>query len=276
MQRKLWYLVIVAAVLLSVAPVGADRDFQVFPGVGAEAGTMITRLPYTIKHPGFYYIARNLSYFTLGTTSGITVASDDVTIDLMGFRLIGPGNNQGYAINLVDGDFNGHSNVEVRNGTLKGWSEGLHTSNNCGNNRAINLRTEDCIVAGISLDGYGNGNLIKGCTAVGSSWEIVGTGIAIIGGLATGNTVNNCTRGIVGSGTISSNFVSNSSAVGIECLGASSIIGNTVVATTGTPIGIDISTSKPVLVTQNTVSGPGTHFVSGIGTVNVPNTNAGF
>ena len=285
MPRKLWYLTIAVAVLLSAAPIWADKGFNGFPGVGAGVGaaegTVITRLPYTINNPGFYYLTRNLTYSPgFGTTSGIAVLSDDVTIDLMGFSLIGPGNNQGHAISLYDAaSSNGHSNVEIRNGTLRNWNEGISTADNCSNNRAINVRTENCILSGINLQGSGSGNLIQGCTAVGSTYQDVGTGITIIGGLATGNTVINCTKGIVGYGTISNNFVSNCSKVGIDCFGGGggSIIGNTVVATAGTPIGIDISfNNNPVLVTQNAVSGTGTHFVAGSGTVNVANTNAGF
>jgi hypothetical protein len=273
MQKKLWYLAMVAAVLLSAAPVSADGEFYVIAGGGAAVGTKISNLPYTINNPGFYYLTGNLSYS--GTSNGITVASDDVTIDLMGFSLIGPGGNNGCGINLFDGT-NSHNNVEVRNGTLRGWSSGVSTGNNCFNNRAINLRAENCILAGISLEGAGDANLIKGCTAVGSTWETVGTGIALIGGVVTGNTVTNCTRGIVGSGTINNNFVSKCSLVGIRCIAASSIIGNTVVAIAGTPTGIEITTSSPVMVTQNTASGPGLHFSPGAGTINVANTNAGF
>ena len=77
--------------------------------------------------------------------------------------------------------------------------------------------------------------------------------------MATSNAVTNSDLGIVGYGTISYNSVSNCGVYGISCDDASSIIGNTVVATTvnpSGPTGIQVTTDKPVLVTQNTVSVP--------------------
>jgi len=59
MQKKLWYLAMVAAVLLSAAPVSADGEFYVIAGGGAAVGTKISNLPYTINNPGFYYLTGN-------------------------------------------------------------------------------------------------------------------------------------------------------------------------------------------------------------------------
>jgi hypothetical protein len=263
MKRKLWLFALVAAVLLSAAPVLADGDFYVV-AVGGGVGTKITSLPKNIDTPGFYYLTSNLSYS--GTSDGITIGSDDVTIDLMGFRLIGPGSSSSsHGIKI-----NGHKNVEVRNGSLNGWFAGL-TDFTGLRNRALNLRVENC-GWGIDFEGLGGGGyLIKGCSV-----EVIHTGIRIYGGVATGNVVINCDHGIDGLGTISGNSASNCPAYGILCNGGS-LIGNTVVNPTGgAAIGIQIATPDPVLVTQNTVSGPGTHFatIGGSATVNV--NNAGF
>jgi len=282
MKRKLWLLALVAVVLLSAAPVLADGDFYVV-AVGGGVGTKITSLPCTINNPGFYYLTGNLSYS--GSDIGITVSSDQVTIDLMGFCLNGPGiNSDTTAINIP-----GFKNVEVRNGSLNGWGLGLGDYSESCCNRAFNLRAKNCDVA---IDFLGSkGSLVKGCSADGGHTGIrIGRGVATgnavtncssngIGGsgVFSGNTVNNCKMGIGASGTISGNSVTNCSTWGIYCDGASSIVGNTVVnPTSGTPTGINIGTTDPVLVTQNTVGGPGTHFTPGGGTITVTNTNAGF
>jgi parallel beta-helix repeat protein len=267
-----WSLtVLLAAVLLfSAAPVLA-QDFYVIAGGGPPVGTKITTLPYEIKNPGFYYLTGNLSYS--GAGNGITVASDDVTLDLMGFRVEGPGDNgNNYGIYLYDGT-NGHKNVEIRNGTISGWCFGLFDKGVGLRNRALNLRVENCL-KGIDFEASYSGSLIKGCTV-----ESANTGILIKGGVATINAVTNCCYGIDGYGTISNNSVSNCDVCGIYCDDASSIIGNTVIATTvnpSGPTGIQIVTNNPVLVTQNTVSVPSgcTPFSGGSGTINV--NNAGF
>ena len=50
---------------------------------------------------------------------GITINADNVTLDLMGFSLVGPGGT-----GLYDGiHMNGRTNVEVRNGTVRNFPQ---------------------------------------------------------------------------------------------------------------------------------------------------------
>jgi hypothetical protein len=262
MKRIMWLVaVMVAAVLLGGGAAWADGDFYVIAGGGSPVGTKITSLPIQIMNPGFYFLTGNLTYS--GASSGIVVFSDDVTIDLMGFCLSGPGSST-----LANGiSILGHKNVEVRNGSLNGWSSCLWAQSGSSRNRAVNLRVENC-TNGIALTG--SGNLVKGCSADAGS-----TGIGAAG-VATGNTVTNCHWGISGSGTIGGNWVTNCSSDGIYCTGASSVIGNTVVTTGSGQNGITIATADPCLVTQNTAGPLGTPFTAGSHTVNIAGTNAGF
>jgi hypothetical protein len=112
MRRKLWLLALVGVVLLSAAPVLADDGFYVIAG-GGKAGTQINSVPYTINSPGLYCLSGNLSYIST-TGNAITVNANDVTIDLMGFSLTGPGKGSGinYGIRINSGC----TNVEIRNG----------------------------------------------------------------------------------------------------------------------------------------------------------------
>jgi len=285
MKRVLWLLAGLGVVLLSAAPVLADDGFYVIAG-RVTVGTRITSLPCTITSPGYYYLTGNLSY---AGGNAITVNNDNVTIDLMGFSLIGPSTGS----LLYSGIYmNGRNNVEVRNGTVIGWHLGVSEYSNGGSHhRMIGVRANGNTY-GIYLNG--TDHLIKGCTAsqgtFGSgSGLVIGTGtiggctamnftkvdiysgfgIFVGGGTASGNVVANCTgtsaSGIyaTGSATISHNQVSNCT-TGINGAGGGSIIGNVVRSATGqTGIVPSTNINTPNVLDQNNVSDAGTHYGPG-------------
>jgi parallel beta-helix repeat protein len=84
-----------------------------------EPRTPISSLPYTITSPGAYYLTTNLT--GVSGTSGITIAANDVTLDLNGFSLVSvPGANDAI---FVSGN---RTNICIGNGTIRGWSlEGI-------------------------------------------------------------------------------------------------------------------------------------------------------
>jgi putative cofactor-binding repeat protein len=255
MHKKLWLVVLVGALLWSAAPAMADGDIYVIAGGGA-AGTRIASLPCTISNPGFYYVASNL---TCASGHGITVSANDVTIDLMGFRLSGNATSSGITFPNLDPK----NNLEIRNGTLTGWYNGIFADggNNC---RFINLRVESNNNCGVVLSGYGH--LIKGCTISDNNYNY---GIYLAGsGTISNNIVITNSYGIyVNADTglryalISGNLVSNAF-THIYLSGPGSIIGNTIV-TQASQTGIDLSAATPsnplaILVDQNTAGGAGT------------------
>jgi hypothetical protein len=266
MQRKLWVLALVGAILLSATPVLADGDFYVV-AAGGGVGTKISSLPYEIKTPGFYYVTGNLT----GTYSwdGISVKADNVTIDLMGFTLTGNADVSGSGIKV-----DSRNNVEIRNGTLKGWQNGgIYDSAGGGANyRILNLRT---IGSAILVGGSGGNHQVKGCTISNNSWY----GVAMSSGTITGNVISNIlSEGSAGimitNGTVSNNVVKNC-LLGIENYGGN-IVGNTVYCNSG-QTGIFVQgndANSPVLLDRNSAIGAGTHF-AGTGIV-VKGTNAGF
>lgn len=79
--------------------------------------TPIGSLPYTINVSGSYYFTDTL----VGTadTDGITIAADDVVIDLMGFPLQGGGGSSGSGITASGA----YTNVHIYNGAITGWAE---------------------------------------------------------------------------------------------------------------------------------------------------------
>ena len=124
-------LALVAMVLATVWSVGAASADDFYVIVGGGVGTKITRLPCIISNPGFYYLTGNLSYSDTGG-AGIAVGSNDVVIDLMGFRLKGPGPGS-YGDSSPVGIYSGHyNNVEVRNGTISGWRTCFKNNGNSG------------------------------------------------------------------------------------------------------------------------------------------------
>ncbi len=214
----------------------------------ASCGTVITVA-------GAYSLTMDIDASAGGTC--IDVQADDVTIDLMGFSINGPGTFTAgsYGIRL-----NGHSNVEIRNGTIRGigYRAIYETSPTGHHDRIINMRVLGSGQYGIFLNG--NGHLIKGCTIDGSGTL---NGIIIYGdnGSVTGCTVtNNGGTGIeVGNGfRVTGNVSSGNSGVGIYTGLEASVVGNTVKDSQG---GAGISVGDKTLVDGNTVTG---NFFNGI------------
>ena len=138
----------------------------------------ISSVPYTISTSGSYYLTGDLT----STGNGITVNADNVTIDLMGYSLIGPGPGTNYGIYMYR-----RSNVEIRNGTVRDFgSDGIYEGASSGakGHRIIAVRAVSNGRYGIYL--ASNGNLVKDCTVT----ENGSSGMRIAGGLSTvtGNT----------------------------------------------------------------------------------------
>jgi len=268
MQRKLLPVILLGLILLGAAAALADGDFY----SAGPWGTRITSLPYTISAPGSYYLGSNLSY---AGGDGITVNSDDVTLDLMGFTITGTGNvNNGIRMN-------GRNNVEIRNGTLSGWFCGIRDNSSGVGHRVTNVRAEGNI-NGICL--MGSGHLIQGCRATAAGTAGYGLLIGSQGTISGCQTSNFSVYGIyifeygtisgnvvIGPGNVGSdggifagaaslvmgNEVTNAG-TGIYCNEAASVIGNTVSTSAG-QIGIRVST-QPTVLDQNTSLGGGTHY----------------
>jgi len=159
-------------------------------------------LPLTIAEPGTsWYLVHDIS--TTGT--GITVAADDVTIDLNGFVLAG-GTGVGIREDQSGAPF--PSNTTVKNGTVRGWaSQGVRLGNNSTVTgvRAMSNKGTGIEVGGSSLVGEsiadsneihgivaGPGSVVRNC--VGSYNDQNGiwghSGVLIVHNLVTQNLRN--------------------------------------------------------------------------------------
>lgn len=228
-------------------------------------------LPLTITEPNSYYLVEDVN-FTDTTNHAITIECDDVTIDLMGYTLNGPNSTSYHGIHI-----NGCTNVEVRNGTVRDFYNGIRGSSSIErNHRVIGVRA-------ISNDGYGirfygNGHLIKDCTVA----ENGGGGIsASISSTVTGNTAYNCGAIGINTGagctvtgntarynasygiststgcTIANNSTYNNDDTGINAGPGSTVTGNTSSQNDGDGVNTDghgISTSSGTMVFGNTVT----------------------
>ena len=86
MKKVMPMVALLAMAFMGALPPASADSYVIAGGVG----TKITTLPYTIRTPGFYYLAQNLTYTAI-PGNAVTVQADDVTLDLMGFSLTGVG-----------------------------------------------------------------------------------------------------------------------------------------------------------------------------------------
>jgi parallel beta-helix repeat protein len=141
-------------------------------------------IPLTSNESGSYYLteAINPAY------NAITVAADDVTIDLAGFTLAGPDSGTNYGIYM-----SGRSNVEIRNGTVRDFWYGIYEVSSSGQgHRVIDVRALSNGIRGIYLGS--KNNLVKDCTASDNGTSATSNVYGIYAGsgsTVTGNTAYN-------------------------------------------------------------------------------------
>jgi hypothetical protein len=148
-----------------------------------EPRTPITNLPYIISASGSYYVTTNLTCTACTNGSnGITINTNDVTLDLSGFTLLGVGGS-GAGIAAP----NPQRNLAIRDGVLEGWAgngvfatyiynsqfERLRVSNTRGDGLQVgsNCVVLVCTVSGTGGNGIdaGNNSIVSSCTASSNS-----------------------------------------------------------------------------------------------------------
>ena len=263
MKRIMW---LVALILVAFTVTPAVADFYVIAG-GGRLGTAITTVPFAITSPGLYYLTANLT--SSGTNNyAITVDADDVTIDLMGFCLTGPGkgsgaNNSGIVVAAT------RTNVEIRNGSIKAFGyEGIRSAPDSTSIRVVGLRVRETGRYGMQLNGIDNLVMdcaVNSCVAgiyVGYSSLVKGSQVAgnnsaginmSAGSTAVGNTLHGNSHGILATygSLVTDNTVSNNSGMGISAQDNCTITRNTAYNNSGT----GINTGTYCTITNNTTDG---------------------
>jgi hypothetical protein len=90
--------------------------------LGGPECLAIPKLPARIERPGHYCLRNGQEYSLLRHEDGITVAADNVTIDLMGATLRGHGKDDTISAGIYSP---GYRNLVVSNGTISGFMFGV-------------------------------------------------------------------------------------------------------------------------------------------------------
>ncbi|TWT46034.1 hypothetical protein RAS1_24790 [Phycisphaerae bacterium RAS1] len=220
---------------------------------------------YTLTHPGSYYLTTNVA--VPAGQHGIAIESGDVTLDLLGFEMVGGGAALD-GIRVADGAVN----VTIRNGTLRGFS-GIGVN---GGAAAV------CRVDGIRVGDCGTGILagraaeVRRCVAENNGaggifvgHEAVVADCAANGSLGNGfyalesSRFSGCTaRGNQGDGFYLDGdgcTVTHCHAIANGRYGVASIYGGTVVDTFAQQnAGHGIWTLSPMQIRECTATGNGT------------------
>ena len=132
----------------------------------------------TISSPGSYVLVENLVISNAFMT-GIEVDADDVTIDLNGFVLMGPGANAGDGIRQTVG----YNSATLRNGTLSSWKANalspVWAVEMSGDNNLIQNVTVRDSDLGIRV---GDGAIVADCLLADNIGVGEGSGIQAAGG----------------------------------------------------------------------------------------------
>ena len=191
--------------------------------------------PFYINNPGSYYLTGDRT----ASSNGIVVEANDVTIDLMGYTLKGPGSGNNVGIHI-----DRRRNVEICNGTVRSFGlEGVYGVRlDDREHRVIGVRAVSNGRCGIRLSG--KGHLIKDCSAAENGDHGIHVGFGY-GCTVTGNTCyDNDGRGIWADD-------------------GCTVTGNTAYGNTN----YGIYAYRYCLVDQNTAYGNGTNMYTGTGCV---------
>jgi parallel beta-helix repeat protein len=215
-RERLSAVLLAAAMLLGLAAsAGAvDGTIEINQAKVLAAGGF----PYQIKASGSYRLTSDLT--VPASTDGIDVTVSNVTVDLNGFTITGPGGSSTPSgISAFDSD------VTVENGTVTGFGAGVGV----GSFGIVRNVHADVNGTGINVS---SNTVVEGCTA-NNSFNAGGQGVNCIAAcVISGNIVNGNPFGIFCTGNgcvISGNTAINNKDNAIDCNGSGCLIsGNTI------------------------------------------------
>lgn len=212
------------AVLFGSAPALAQPSLTppgppVAPSGRMGVRTEITALPYVVAASGSYYVSQTL--IQVGPAPGIMISASNVTIDLMGFGLLGAGFPGSDGITIAPGAF---SNVTIHDGYVMGWGgTGLNLAGAPG--PVSNVHVFNVMAAGNFTDGISVGPQSIVREVIASNNTGVGIRLDRVSKLTNGIAAANGSTGIVAGAEchISDSVAANNGAQGIM-LGMSSVL----------------------------------------------------
>jgi parallel beta-helix repeat protein len=126
-----------------------------------EPRTIVTNLPFNITNSGSYYLIQSL--FGSDGNYGITIATNEVKLDLNGFSLNGTSNAlSGIKVTVLA------ENISIRNGVIRNWGQfGIDAT--CA---------VDVVMVDVKAFGNGYGGLYSGQNAILDRCSCYGNGFA--------------------------------------------------------------------------------------------------
>ena len=137
---------VVAGVALAALGVGEAVEAACRP---------LPRVPFTIAIPGVWCLTRNFAT-SITTGTAVTINVDNVVLDLGGYTL--DGNGAGLGTQATGIGSPGRSNLTVRNGTVRGFANGIQLTATPGTTRGNvvqGIRADRNTVVGIGAGGVG-------------------------------------------------------------------------------------------------------------------------
>ncbi len=128
----------------------------------------IAAVPYTVAAPGVYCLAADMSY-PAESGAAITIAADDVTVDLRGYHLAGVATPTTSALGI---HAIGHSHVTVTNGGIRGFQVGVRLDGPVYDALLSHLRVLSSTLHGLYI-GPGAANELSHCSVSyigGTAW----------------------------------------------------------------------------------------------------------
>lgn len=129
---------------------------------------------FIITQPGSYYLTDSVA----ASVNGITVNTNDVTVDLMGFTLSGDGGGGDLGINV-----NQHNRVTVRHGTIRNLGYGVYITAPATNTLVEDVLVQGCVNGGFNL--HGNDGTVRNCRSSGNA-----VGFNLVNGVR--NVIEDC------------------------------------------------------------------------------------
>ena len=213
-------------------------------------GSLVAEEPFIIDESGCYRLSGN----RVCEGTGIIINTDNVTVDLMGYQLTGPGKNSGENYGVLT---NNYRNLEIRNGTIRNFGDrGIvdkGRKQQTGYKRIINIRAISNGECGVCIGGPGN--LVRDCTFAenGVTGVCPGYRCIVINNICHKNKQHGIHPGR--GSLITQNVVSENGQSGILAFCGSTVIDNTVYSnnTSSDPNNAGIRVMNGCLIKGNTL-----------------------
>ena len=248
-MKKLLFSIVALSMILGAGTVPVDA---------AGGRVPIYEVPWTIDSPGSYYLSRDLT----GSSGSalITIASDDVTLDLAGHSI-----RRTDAGGDVIASSGNRTNIEILNGRIAGGFKGIFLRNLAG-------ASFDVILSKLTVSGTaGDGVHLEGAFEVIVPMSVRIDGLSVVDAGGRGIAV-----GWAHLGVIQNNVVHNATLDGIvvEYSGGVTVADNNSSRNGGD--GIDILSSTGMRVDRNHASFNGDYGIYFTGRLEAPRSPSRF